>query len=328
MEHERQGERQEAMRQSRIRDNRPGPQGARHEGRAVVAVVVTKSPDIPRLNVVLRRLAAQTNSVIVVDNGSAGVAELRRLVSALETVELVELGTNLGIAAALNIGVERASAQHAEWILTMDQDTVVSMGAIAELVSAFDNLPELLRRTAAILAMRRRPVESGNALARWASRRLVVARYERFVEKRLVMTSGNLVRADLAYDVGFNERLFMDQVDFDFCARLRARGFRVLEYDRECMEHRLGEPIRVSGHLHSYEGPQRLYYIVRNSTFLVLRRRLQVAFYLAQIVSWSGAYILGNGARSSVRCMAIVALGVFDGMLMRLGEREYRVLQR
>lgn len=293
-----------------------------------MAVVITRSPDLPRLSLALRRLVSQVHRVILVDNGSAARAGLRDLASAIPAVELVELSTNLGIAAALNIGVHHASAQHPEWILTMDQDTVVETGAIAEVLDEFEKLTEPLRCSCGILAMRAHQVGSGNAAARWACRGIVIGRHGRFVEKRLVGTSGNLVRAYLTRDVSFNDLLFIDQVDFDFCARLRHRGLRVLEYDRECMDHRLGESVRVGGQVHSYEGSQRLYYIVRNSTFLVLRRRLLIRFYFAQAISWSGAYILTNGVHSSVRCAAIVALGVFDGMFARLGDRQYRFLQQ
>ncbi len=328
MEHtQRRGPEEDNSRSGVLGDSQP-PRGAPDAGNRVVAVVITWRADLPRLSLVLSRLVAQVHGVVVVDNGSPARAELRRLVSSIGAVQLLELPTNLGIGAALNIGVKRAIIQRPEWILTVDQDTVIGLNAVAEVVDAYEQLPENLKHACGILAMRCGPPGPGNAVTRWGHRRLVVGRQGRFAEKRLVITSGNLVRAALARDIGFNEPLFVDQVDFDFCATVRRRGFRVLEYERSCMDHRLGRSIDLSGQLHSAEGPQRLYYIARNSTFLLLRRRLQVGFYLSQIISWSGAYIIANGAHSGVRCAAIVALGLFDGTVGRLGKREYRLLSR
>jgi rhamnosyltransferase len=90
------------------------------------------------------------------------------------------------------------------------------------------------------------------------------------------MTSGNILNLEIAERVGlFNEELFIDHVDNEFCLRLNKAGFRVL-YANSFLTHELGKyksvfifGKRAGGFLsHS---PERLYYFVRNSLYILKR---------------------------------------------------------
>ena len=120
----------------------------------------------------------------------------------------------------------------------------------------------------------------------------------------------------------------MDQVDYAFCATVRSRGWRILECTDVLMDHQIGKSVEVAGMMRRYETGQRLYYIVRNSTFLVLRRQLPASVYLAQLVSWGWAYVVVNGLSAVPREMAILVAGLSDGILRRLGQRQYSVSSR
>jgi rhamnosyltransferase len=138
----------------------------------------------------------------------------------------------------------------------------------------------------------------------------------------LLITSGNLVRREVAETIPYEEPLFIDQVDYAFCAAVRSRGWRILECTDVLMDHQIGKSVEAAG-VRRYETGQRLYYIVRNSTFLVLRRRLPASVYLAQLVSWGWAYAVVNGLSAVPREMAILVAGLADGILRRLGQRRY-----
>jgi rhamnosyltransferase len=293
---------------------------------AVRCVVVTWNPDVERLAAVLDALTPQVAGIIVVDNGSRDFDALATRWSGHEELEFVGLPENRGIAAALNAGVTRALAKDPAWILTMDQDTLVGDGAVAAALDDLAALDEPIRSRCALVALRPHPQPASIWLTRYAERLLVTGSLGAFVERRGVITSGNLVRADVAREVAYDERLFIDQVDFDFCYSLRRRGFRVVQQTTITMDHILGERYDDVERLHPYENAQRLYYIVRNSTYLVLRRRLLVRHYAAQVVMFCGAYVSVNGARSAAQCARVVAVGVADGVLGRLGRREYRFL--
>ena len=294
----------------------------------VCAVVVTFNPDISRLSRALAALAPQARGVVIVDNGSGNRTQVHALAQSLDGVDVIGLSENLGIGAALNMGAQRALALTPDWVLTMDQDTLVDHGAIEGILASYDSLERNYRGRVGILAMRAHPQPSSIWITRYADRLLTIRELDLFTERRGVITSGNLIRADVVAQLHFNESLFIDQVDFDYCYSVRDAGWRVIQQKRFSMDHILGERFDDTDKDHPYENAQRVYYIVRNSTYLVLRRRLPIRFYFVQVVVFSGAFISINGVRSSVHCTLVLARGIVDGALGRMGRRQYRFLQK
>ena len=295
---------------------------------AVWAVFVTWNPDPDRLFEAVASLRAQVEGVIVVDNGSDDVEQLAAHFASDERLTLVALGENRGVGAALNVGVRQALAHDPQWIVTMDQDTVVSDGAVAAILRDFAALDPDLARRCALLSLRPHPQPASIWLTRYAERLMELRDRGEFTERRGVITSGNLVRADVARDVPFNEAMFIDQVDFDFCYSLRRRGFVILRQRAMTTDHVLGQRHQDGGRVHPYENAQRFYYVVRNSTFMAVRRRLPVRYYVVQVVVMAGAFVSVNGVGSVPLATAIIARGVLDAWRGRMGRREYPLLQR
>src|SRR5215471_20349493 len=92
---------------------------------SVCAVVVTYNPAPTFVDNALA-IATQVGQVVVVDNGSSGGTEsqLQRLDTAIGC-HLIRNRENLGIAAALNLGVRYGIDGGFEWICTFDQDSQV-----------------------------------------------------------------------------------------------------------------------------------------------------------------------------------------------------------
>jgi rhamnosyltransferase len=294
----------------------------------VRAVFVTWNPDLERFFEAVRSLAAQVDGVVIVDNGSQNHEALRARFATSDDVTVMGLPDNLGIGAALNVGVQLALLEDPAWIMTMDQDTLVGDGAVAGILRDYSALDERLKMKCGVLALRPHPQPASIWLTRYAESLLQLRERGEFTERRGVITSGNLVRADLARQIRFNEALFIDQVDFDFCYSLRRLGHIVLQQKAITMDHVLGEHYRDVGRVHPYENAQRLYYIVRNSSYLVLRRRLLVRYYVVQVVVFCGAFVSVNGVNSLPLCVAVVVRGILDAALGRMGRREYPILKR
>jgi rhamnosyltransferase len=292
---------------------------------SVTAVVVTHEPDVDALVITLLETSRQVSRTVVVDNGSQSQVELMRRLESLPGVVLIRLDRNRGIAAALNLAVRRLAAEGHDhtWVLTLDQDTLLHPGAVDSLLGSLDLLDASTRDECGVVGLRHKPVEVPRGPWRWAERHVRVRDLgHRLRERRLLITSGNLVRREVAETIPYEEPLFIDQVDYAFCAAVRSRGWRILECTDVLMDHQIGKSVEAAG-VRRYETGQRLYYIVRNSTFLVLRRRLPASVYLAQLVSWGWAYAVVNGLSAVPREMAILVAGLADGILRRLGQRRY-----
>lgn len=191
--------------------------------------------------------------VVVVDNSASSNADL---LNGLQNAEYIPLFENKGIATALNTGCRKALEYGAEWFLTMDQDSRWDihsfhdfLGEVAEYgqcdnVGIFtpyhdcDGHPETHHRNG------------------------------RFEERRMVMCSGNLLRAEAWLKAnGFRDDFFIDSVDDEMCCHLWKLGYKVVRANGIFLNHQLGEGIKYLPFTHHQYIPHkawRYYYIGRN----------------------------------------------------------------
>jgi GT2 family glycosyltransferase len=80
--------------------------------------------------------------IIVLDNSSTdGSAEAIR--STYPDVQIVSLTENLGYAGNNNVGIEKALEQGADWVLILNEDTILDQGCITELVDVGEIDPKI-----------------------------------------------------------------------------------------------------------------------------------------------------------------------------------------
>ncbi|MBA2301145.1 MAG: glycosyltransferase family 2 protein [Acidobacteria bacterium] len=180
--------------------------------------------------------------IVVVDNASPDGSGA--IVQAFPAARLLQLPHNVGFSAGNNAGI-RATA--GELVLLLNNDTVVPPGAIDRLAARLEADPaaaiagprlvdgqgdaelsfgpmisplgELRQKVVTALYARRFPPVSS-----WVER---TTRRERYVD--WVSGACLLVRRAIAVDAGLlDERFFLYTEDVDFCASVRARGWKVL----------------------------------------------------------------------------------------------------
>jgi GT2 family glycosyltransferase len=171
-----------------------------------------------------------------VDNASRdGSAEAVR--SQWPSVRLIALDSNIGFAAANNLGIRRTSS---DLILLLNSDTIVADGALDALVAALRDLPGATVVGPRIVDGNGQPELSfgpmigpfaelrQKTLMRFATPRRLAAMTAQTREVDWVTAACLLVRRRDAEAAGlFDERYFMYCEDVDFCAAIRARGGRV-----------------------------------------------------------------------------------------------------
>jgi rhamnosyltransferase len=245
----------------------------------VCAVIVTYNPG-PGVVDTYRSIAGQVSRILIVDNGSdeTTLDVLRKLEFGNECVtELVLNGANLGVAAALNQGVKRAAALGFPWVLTMDHDSVANPDMVKNLIRCWTGHPE--RDLVKIVAARYID-KIADIVPRFPTYKGLWPRFRSFsgqeslVETMDIITSGNLVRTDVFREVGyFNEDLFIDAVDIEFCMRLANAGYKVVVSGDAFLKHRLGNA--TTGSILGREivtlnhPPLRRYYIARNRVYTI-----------------------------------------------------------
>lgn len=228
----------------------------------VCAVVVAYHPDAA-FEARLRRILPQVVCLVVVDNTPEPITLSQEMRSIWERrLHCISNADNKGIAMALNQGLAYAAALGYPWLLTLDQDTTCYPDMVATLSETYADCPLAL----AILGSNYFDPSNQKCKVPLSSGKL-------WLEQKTVITSGCLVNVAVACALhGLREDYFIDQVDHEFCLRVRAHGYRVAITCKPTMIHRVGEAggvwLPVLGHLPRHS-PLRRYYIVRNSLWTI-----------------------------------------------------------
>ena len=198
------------------------------------AIIVTFHPEQDAIEG-FRLLRSQVDDLVVVDNGSESEMVERFRASSHElNFKLIEVGENIGIAAAQNIGIEWAAAQECTAVMFFDQDSAVPEGFVAKMLHCFESDPK--KERTAILVPKYRDKRSGDA---------PVSRYTSDGDLELAMSSGSFILVNLFEEIGkFKEDLFIDYVDYEFSLRARSAGYAIRECEEAVLLHEPAKPQR------------------------------------------------------------------------------------
>ena len=89
-----------------------------------------------------------------------------------------------------------------------------------------------------------------------------------------IINSGTIVNVKLAEEIGgWNEDLFIDAVDDEFCYRGRIKGYKILQCNESiCLKHVIGTPIKRKIFFKTYSSMNhnyiRKYYMIRNGLYV------------------------------------------------------------
>ena len=151
---------------------------------------------------------------------------------------------NIGIAAALGQIMDYAAETGYDWVLTLDQDSIVLPGLIEAYEKAME--PDVGAMTC-VIRDRNFEEEQETGDVDWC------------------ITSGCLMRVD-AYrkTAGYDGSLFIDMVDQDICYSLKEAGYRIVCVPHVGLLHEVGHG-RKTPIGYSYNEPAwRDYYMARN----------------------------------------------------------------
>jgi rhamnosyltransferase len=294
-----------------------------------VTAVITTYNCYTSIERTILAVASQVGKVIIVDNGSEpetldairGGIERNRL----QTCELLPQGRNLGIGAAINIGVRAALASGAEYVLTLDDDTEVSPGAVARLVRCFtDHEAEHV----------------GIVWAHWIGEINFPQTgfgqddAPRSVER--IPTSGCMIRREVFESVGmFREDYFLDFTCYEYCHRITGVGWQVLICPAATVFHRSGDEIirKFLGRtvvVTNYPA-ERLFILCRNGFVLYLWERRSGRYLRQHCRSMAASFVKSIlYEREKSRKVLALIRGSVEGLLGHLGpppprDGDYRI---
>lgn len=214
------------------------------------------------------KLDYKNYKVIVVDNGSTDDS-----VDAIRTkfpqFSVMETKKNLGYAGGNNVGIRQALEHEAEFILVLNNDTIVSPQLLSKLVSSASQHPDAGVLGARLLYFDRPEVVWFDS-AQWnpslnhfeypGQNEPVSNLSMTDHETDYVCGAALFIRATMARQIGLmDERYFLVWEEVDWCYRAREAGWKNIMVPQAVLWHKVG--VSFGGE----DSPLRTYFSVRNS---------------------------------------------------------------
>ena len=274
------------------------------------AGIVLYNPDINRMKENINAIINQVDYVILVDNGSKNKSDIEASIEhSFHNSDKLIINfsqKNNGIAWALNQIFKIAEEQSVKWVLTLDQDSVCPSDIIESYIKYSSSIsknkigilcPTIVDKNAGIL--------EGDV--------------HKTEEIKRCITSGSFTSlAAWAQLDGFDEKMFIDGVDFDFCDRLRMNGYKIIRIGSISLTHELGKitthrflfkTVKVQNH-----SALRKYYIVRNRFYLSRKEKnafaILTSFFF--VIKFSATIVLFEKNRR--KKLKAVFKGIRDGL--------------
>jgi rhamnosyltransferase len=289
----------------------------------IAAIVVTYKPDLRHLTKLLTSLREHAQWLIIVDNGAT-----TDIVSLLDDNDIfISLNENLGLAAAQNIGIERALTLGAEFIYLSDQDSLPHPDMMKTLELAHRNNHARTPPVAAVgpitIDERTNTITSFWLVDRhgWPQQYQHVDSQETEVEVGFLIASGSLIARSAIQSVGgLKSSYFIDHIDTEWCLRcMRTKKFRLLGIPAAKLQHRMGDKVRRAWFLRWRQvvthSPLRDYYRFRNTIQLLRDNSMSNGwriYFLWQLLKFA-TYFLTIGEWRWKRAH-LMSLGLWHGL--------------
>lgn len=283
------------------------------------AGIVLYNPDLDRLKANISAISTQVKFVYCYNNGISNLENIKKILGNYSNVILIGDGKNLGVATALNKIIKRADKDNIDWILTLDQDSVVCENMIVTMSKHIEE-NEVLIICPQIEDVRRKNEKK-------------IIKSEKINDIDFCITSGSFMNIKKTLEIGgFDDKLFIGLVDNEICYRIRKNGYRILCDNSIVLNHQLGNLIpskyekqllKLGKLIHSKTFQKlsykrevnkfRLYYATRNMIYL--RKKYSNDY----VEVWSIKSLIKNSISSLIRGKCKIQLlnsiikGIKDG---------------
>lgn len=254
----------------------------KHIENKIAAIIIWYNPN----NIGEKKIVSNINSyskyfskIYIIDNSKVSNKELSDKITKCKYIQNYNIG---GIAGAQNRGCDAALRDGFEWAMTLDQDSYFQPEQIKKYIDKFNEY-----------AQKDTSIKSFSLKIKQNTKTTSIIKLIQFnilspIKRKLlgkhwhpknnnknkeviefpneVIASGNIISLEAWSQVNkFDEYLFIDEVDHDFCHKLIGQNYKIIRFNDVYLEHFLGEKtislfVKSFGSYNNF----RLYYIYRN----------------------------------------------------------------
>ncbi len=250
----------------------------------ICAIIISHDPG-KNFILNLNSIVSQLDKVVIVNNGSEKFSSgFLKDTDFGEKIHLINNSENFGQGKALNQGADWAVFRGYQWVLLLDQDSLLSPSMVQELIRAYQNCRE------------REKVRMIGSNCTYKDIKEVKYKKEchgkMYFERDVIMMSGSLLSVSTYNKAGpFREEFFIDTIDDDYCLRLRREGFKIIVACNAQMSHSVGEGASMRRFLWkkflvTNHSPIRCYYMTRNDLILVKEYLFREPYWVFRNLVW------------------------------------------
>lgn len=227
----------------------------------ICAGIVLYNPDVGLLRKNVEALYNQVDQILFYDNGSMNLTEVKNEFSSYKKITFKGTDENKGIAFALNRIVEWAMTNNFKWVLTMDQDSICANNLIQKYSEYISN-----SRVALISPF----ILNNGKVSLKEYKKIKLPKVSKILDPVDCITSGCLTNVEIVKRLGgFNDKLFIDCVDFDLNCKVLEAGYEILRVNDTYLIQKMGKMKKI----HLFDKLQHL------TKIRVFRRAKVVAVY-------------------------------------------------
>jgi len=279
----------------------------------LAGVVLLYYPDKSKTIEHIATYARQLNKLYIFDNSSQPSITVSNDLAHLNIpIEYISTGKNEGVAKRLNEALHKARQEGFDFLLTMDQDSSFKPGDFIKYKSLIQSS------------------DNSNVAQYGVNHQPDFTPAKDLPEEVLALiTSGSILDLSLIDKVGlFNEDFFIDFVDTEFSYRVIQKGYINLLFSNIGLNHSLGTLVegrsladfkKSKRIIHS---PVRVFYIVRNGLFLLLKSAGLNALMKKDIIR--AMKIIKNDLMYNPQLLAVynnLFLGVYYFLCNKMGKK-------
>lgn len=191
-------------------------------------IVIYNPGNTDRMLAAIKAISKQIKQIYIYDNST----KKTKLQLPHHITYLTE-NSNKGIAYALNRIMEQAQNDGYPWVLTMDQDSILPDGivnAYCQIIGKYKKLgivcPQIIDSRRSYMEVKKEPLEESIEFC---------------------ITSASCTSVEAWNYIGkFDEWLFIDLVDNDFCKRLIISGYKIIRLNQYILDQEFGKIIPKS----------------------------------------------------------------------------------
>jgi rhamnosyltransferase len=234
----------------------------------IICIIVLYKTDLISFERVLKKHIKNFSEIILVNNSP----EISFDKFKSKEVIVINNPENIGLSAALNVGIQFAKEQGFKMVALFDQDTQLPPNFTKDMLHLINHYQN--DKPVAVYS----PIYYNHVVHKLAKH--IKFKFFRLIRSRVdgsdwdcphfVITSGSIIPIDVFDKVGLmREDLFIDLVDVEWCLRARHHGYEVVAFNKVIIDHFLGDyAVRIMGYSYPIHSPIRMYYYFRNTTFI------------------------------------------------------------